>query len=98
VELDAGVIVAAVAAVLFYLRLIRAQRSILRSGADGSAAPPQGEAPRLVRRWGLFWLGMALVVAGAFAAAGSFSAVAAALRAWWWVPVSAGFGVLALSI
>ena len=67
-----------------------AQRKLLRSRFD--------EPPRLIRQWSLFWLGIALVVAAAFAAAGSLEGVAPGIRTWWWTPIAAGFGLLALSL
>ncbi len=97
VEVNPGVIVAAAAAVFFYVRLVRAQRDMLRrlprAAQEGAVAPP-----RLLRSWPLFWLGMALVVLGAFAAAGTLAGIQPDVKGWWWVPVAVGFGVLALSV
>lgn len=89
---------AAAAAVLFYMRLIRAQRDLFRPAQKGMGEGGPAAAPRLIRRWGLFWLGLALVIAGAFAASGVLSAAAPGLKPLWWVPVGFGFGVLTLSI
>ncbi len=91
-EVDLGGIAAAVAAVLFYLRLIRAQRVLLRGS-------PQSAHPSLIRRWPLFVLGLLLVLAGAAAAAGALPhAPGFEAKPWWWVPVALGFAVMTTSI
>jgi hypothetical protein len=92
VEVDLGGIAAAAAAVFFYLRLIRAQRVLLR-GSE------QSDRPRLIRRWPLFVVGLVLVLAGAAAAAGALPrGLAIEAKPWWWVPVALGFAVLTTSI
>jgi hypothetical protein len=92
VEVDLGGIAAAAAAVFFYLRLIHAQRVLFR--ASGQSA-----RPRLIRRWPLFVIGLALVLAGAAAAAGALPrGPAIEAKPWWWVLVSLGFAVLTTSI
>ena len=91
-ELDVGTVVAAIAAVLFYLRLIRAQRALLKH-------PSASAVPRLIRRGTVFGVGLVLVVAGAFVAAGVLpGGLGAGARPWWWLPVAFGFAVLTLSI
>ncbi len=91
-EVDLGGIAAAAAAVLFYLRLIRAQRVLFHGSG-------QGARPQLIRRWPLFVLGLALVLAGAAAAAGVLPrGPAFEAKPWWWVPVALGFAVLTTSI
>jgi hypothetical protein len=85
---DVGTIVAAATAVAFYVRLVRAQKRLFK-GAGSQ------DRPSLIRRWPLFAVGTALVVAGAFVAAGVLGPAA---KPWWWIPVSAGFAVLAFSV
>jgi hypothetical protein len=85
---DAGTIVAAATAVVFYVRLVRAQKRVFKS-------PGSQDRPSLIRSWPLFAAGTALVVAGAFVAAG---ALGPAAKPWWWTPVGAGFAVLAFSV
>lgn len=108
-KIDPGIIVAAAAALIFYLRLIIIQRQrVKRARLEYAMAmdtykrtkkknAPPPEAPRmgLNLRWVFIIPGMLLIIIGAL-----FAGIPAlrSLAAYWYIPLSVGILVMALGV
>lgn len=100
--LEIGTIVAVAAALLFYLRLILLQRQRTKQLAeDHSKGNKKTNRVNpnanwvVIKNWYLVGLGIALILAGALLSA---VPAAAAYRAYWWIPVTAGILLMTLGI